>query len=144
MALHSSSYETMYDDDHGSKPPQRKGGSGVTILLLVAVAVVAAFFIPGVRARFSKLFPTEATKKVEMGAKVWADKQAGTYYCADSKFFGHGTGTYMKQGDALTLGYQPSLGSYCQESYPGGNTAVNKARGRLAPAKGSTSAHSAR
>lgn len=144
MALHSSSYETLYDDNHGSKPPQRKGGFGMTILLFVAAAVVAAFFIPGVRTQFNKLFPTDASKKVEMGAKVWADRQAGTYFCADSKFFGHGTGTYIKQGDALTLGYQPALGSYCQEGHPAPTKALNRARGGLAPAGGARSTHAAR
>jgi hypothetical protein len=143
MALHSSSYETMYED-HGSKPPKRKESSMIVVLLFVAAALVAAFFIPGVRARVSKYFPTDQPKKVEMGAKVWADKQAGTYYCADSHFFGHGTGTYMKQGDALTLGYQPALGNYCQEGQPAHSKTLDQARGHLAPAGGATSSHSAR
>jgi hypothetical protein len=141
MALNHSSYDTMYDD-HGSKPPKpQKNGGLVTILLFLATALVAALFIPGVRARVSKLFSSDAPKKVEMGAKVWADKKAGNYYCADSSFFGRGTGSYMKQGDALTLGYQPALGSYCQESYPTHLKGLDQARSRSAPAGGSQSSH---
>jgi len=143
MALHSSSYETMYDD-HGSKPPKRKESSVVVVLLFVVAALVAAFFIPGVRARVSKFFPADAPKKVAMGTRVWASKQAGTYYCADSEFFGHGTGTYMKQGDALTLGYQPALGNYCQEGHSAHAKGLVHARGGLAPENGLRSSHAAR
>jgi len=140
MALNNSSY-AMYDD-HGSKPPRpQKNGGLVTILLFLATALVAALFIPGVRARVSKLFSSDAPKKVEMGAKVWADKKAGNYYCADSSFFGRGTGSYMKQGDALTLGYQPALGSYCQESYSTHAKGLVRARGNSVPAGGSPSSH---
>lgn len=117
MALHSSSYESMYEEP-GSKPPKREGAGLVAILLVVAVAVIAVLFIPSLRARINKFFPSHVPKKVVMSAKVWADKQAGSYYCADSKFFGRGAGTYMNQGDALTLGYQPALGDYCQGNYP--------------------------
>ena len=141
MPLQNSSYDTMYDD-HGSKAPKpRDNGGFVAILLFVAAALVAALLIPGVRARVSKLFSSDAPKKVEMGARVWADKQAGNYYCADSSFFGRGTGSYMKQGDALTLGYQPALGSYCRESYSTHVKGLAQARGSSAPASGSQSSH---
>lgn len=143
MALQSSSYETMYED-HGQKPPKPKQSSTAVVLLLVAVALVAAYFIPGVRARVNQIFPADAPKKVQMGAKVWADKRAGTYYCADSQFFGRGTGRYLKQGDALTLGYQPALGNYCQQAQPAHSKAFEQARGRLAPASGATSSRAAR
>jgi hypothetical protein len=118
MALHSSSYESIHQD-YGSEPPKpRKSSGGLTLLLVVAFALIAAFFIPSVRARINKFFPSETAKRVEMGVQVWANKDAGNYYCATSKFFGRGTGSYMRQGDALTLGYQPALGNYCQQSNP--------------------------
>jgi hypothetical protein len=118
MALHSSSYESMHQD-HGARRPKRgKHTDAVALLMVAALAVIATICIPGVRARVNKFFPSAASKKVEMRIRVWANRQAGNYYCPDSHFFGRGTGTYLSQGDALTLGYQPVLGKYCRQADP--------------------------
>lgn len=118
MALHGSSYESLHQDYGSEAPKPRKGSGGLAIVLIVGFALIAAILIPSVRARVTKLFPTETQKRVEMGLRVWANKKAGSYYCEGSEFYGRGTGTYMRQGDALTLGYQPALGNYCQGSDP--------------------------
>jgi hypothetical protein len=113
MALNSSSYESMHQD-HGSEPT-RKHSSAPAILLFLAFALIVALAVPNVRARLSKVFPSATPKRVNMGLRVWASKEAGNYYCPGSEFSGRGSGTYLKQGDALTLGYQPALGKYCQQ-----------------------------
>ncbi len=139
MALHSSSYESMHQD-YGSEPPKpRKNSGGLTLLLVVGFALIAAFFIPSVRARINKFFPSQTPKRVEMGVQVWANKQAGNYYCATSKFFGRGTGSYMRQGDALTLGYQPALGNYCQQSDPSHSNVLARSAENHSNSAGSTS-----
>ena len=114
MALQSSSYESMHQD-HGQAPKPRQRSGGLVIVLVIGFALIAAILIPGVRTRMDKFFATSGPKTVNMGLRVWANKEGGNYYCPGSKFFGRGNGTYMKQGDALTLGYQPALGGYCEE-----------------------------
>ena len=116
MALHSSSYESLHQDSEPPKP--RKTSGGLAMLLVIGFALIAVLLIPSLRSRFDKLFPSQTPKRVEMGVRVWADKQAGNYYCSNSDFFGRGSGSYMRQGDALTLGYQPALGNYCEEGNP--------------------------
>jgi hypothetical protein len=59
-------------------------------------------------------------------AAVWAIQQEGNYYCSGSVLAGRKPGHFMKQADALTLGYQPALGHYCgsgteTEGAPGGS-----------------------
>ena len=59
-------------------------------------------------------------------AAVWAIQQEGNYYCSGSVLAGRKPGKFMKQADALTLGYQPALGHYCGSETesggaPGGN-----------------------
>ncbi|MDE3137536.1 MAG: hypothetical protein KGL59_13245 [Acidobacteriota bacterium] len=115
MALNSSSYETMHQD-HGEAPKPHRGSGGLAIVLILGIGLIAALVIPSVRSRIDKFFPSTTPKRVEMGLRVWANKEAGNYSCPGSKFFGRGAGTYMRQGDALTLGYQPALGNYCQGS----------------------------
>ncbi|HEV2387946.1 MAG TPA: hypothetical protein VGS20_11905 [Candidatus Acidoferrales bacterium] len=56
------------------------------------------------------------------------NKANGTFYCADSLLYANGTGEYMEQGDALNIGYQPSLGTYCH-----GGQAVARAKQRQTP-----------
>lgn len=131
MALHSSSYESLYDEQ--PEPPKRKDSSGVYLVLLVVAAVLlGAMFIPSLRARVTKFFPSETSKKVDMAVQVWANKRAGSYYCPGSQLFGHGAGKYMSQGNALTLGYQPALGQYCQGAHPSHSNGVGQEVNSLA------------
>lgn len=44
---------------------------------------------------------------------VWVIPQEGNYYCPGGALFGRRPGRFMKQADALTLGYQPAIGRYC-------------------------------
>ena len=128
MALHSSSYDSMYQHQE-SKPPTRGKGNGVfAVMLVLAAALIAVVIVPGWRSRVSNFFSSVPKSKVQMNAKVWADKRTGGYYCADSRSFGRGTGVVLRQGEALTLGYQPVLGKYCADSYSTGSTEVKRAR----------------
>jgi hypothetical protein len=141
MALHSSSYDSLYDER--PEPPKPRDSSGVyVILLVVAAALIVALVIPSVRARISKFFPSATSKKVAMGAQVWANQQEGSYFCANSRRFGRGAGRYMRQGDALTLGYQPALGQYCGDGQTVHSSDVSKERGRLTQPRGNESGSS--
>ena len=137
MALHSSSYESLHQGYDSESPKPRKKSGGLAIVLIVGFALIAAILIPSVRARVNKFFPTQAQKRVEMGLQVWANKQAGNYYCEGSRFYGRGTGNYMKQGDALTLGYQPALGNYCQGADPAHSKSLARADGNPVRSTGS-------
>ena len=46
-------------------------------------------------------------------AMVWAIQQEGNYYCSGSVLAGRQPGEFMRQSDALTQGYQPATGHYC-------------------------------
>lgn len=118
MARLGSSYESMREDDATARPKPRKNWMAPAILLAVTAALVAVVIDPSLRKQITTFFPAPVSKQIEMEARVWADRQTGSYYCADSRLFGRGAGSYMKQGDALTLGFQPALGKYCQPAYP--------------------------
>lgn len=114
MALQGSSYNEEYGEPQ--KPPKRDGFA-LDLILVGTVAVVLVFLlVPGLRNRVKRVFTVETPHKVATQVKVWANKGAGYYYCSGSRFYGHGQGSFMKQGDALTLGYQPELDKYCTES----------------------------
>ncbi len=73
---------------------------------------------PGWFARLEDFLGIGVTRKMDPaleGVLVWAVKQNGYYYCADSpNFVKLETGTIMAQGEALQSGYQPKVGDYCQ------------------------------
>lgn len=62
-------------------------------------------------------------------APVWVIRQAGNYYCRGSVLAGRKPGQFMKQADALTLGYQPALDHYCGDA--GASVSASRRRGVL-------------
>jgi hypothetical protein len=66
-------------------------------------------------------------------AQVWAIQSEGTYYCSGSMMYGHQPGKYLAQADALTLGYQPALGSYCEPDKPQVRKKKQSGRGASLP-----------
>lgn len=115
MALGGSSYETGFIAPK-KKPPRRKGGGLQDVILLLGLGVALLFLlVPGIRRRVAKVFATRPKQTIATEITVWANKNAGYYYCYGSRFYGHGPGSYMRQGDALTDGYQPEMGKYCKE-----------------------------
>jgi hypothetical protein len=124
MALSGSSY--AQDFAKPKKPPQKKK-SGMLDLLLVAGLVVVVLFlvVPSLRNRVARIFASKPSQTIATQVTVWASKDAGAYYCDGSRFYGHGSGSYMKQGDALTDGYQPAMGQYCKGSPAADSKDVN-------------------
>lgn len=57
---------------------------------------------------------------------VWVLPQDGDYYCRGSVLHGREPGRLMKQVNALTKGYQPALGNYCQS---GGTASIDAGEG---------------
>jgi hypothetical protein len=111
MALQGSSYHEQYAEP---KKPPKKDGFGLDLILVGTVAMILVFLlVPGLRIRVMRMFTVGTPHKIATEVTVWANKGAGYYYCSGSRFYGHGQGSFMKQGDALTLGYQPELGKYC-------------------------------
>lgn len=141
MALQGSTYNDDYDEP--KKPPKRD--SFTTELLLMGALAIALLYLllPGLRTRVIRAFTVGTQQKVNTEVTVWANKDAGYYYCSGSRFYGHTPGSYMKQGDALTLGYQPELGKYCS----GGQSTETKqvdGRARLERQAGATKSESSR
>jgi hypothetical protein len=92
----------------------RRNDADAILAFLVAVGIgLMILFVPGVNAPLRQMFSLQTHPPLDPSATVWVSKSAAAYYCPDSKFYGSGHGTYMKQGDALTGGYQPALGDYC-------------------------------
>lgn len=120
------------------KPPQKKPkkSSGMLDVLLLAGLVIVILFllVPSLRERVARIFASKPTQTIATQVTVWASKDSGSYYCHGSRFYGHGSGSYMKQGDALTDGYQPDMGQYCQRPSTPDSKDVN--------AKGTGSSHS--
>ncbi|MDE3136939.1 MAG: hypothetical protein KGL59_10225 [Acidobacteriota bacterium] len=99
----------------GSKPGTSRSGppifpiaAFVAIFMLVAIALTPA----NLPRLFSELGLSPRPVS-EPNAMVWAIQHEGNYYCAGSVLAGRKPGEFMKQSDALTLGYQPALGHYC-------------------------------
>lgn len=145
MALHGSSYE--YEVSEPKKPPRRSGAGLSAFLLLVLGVILAFIFVPGLRKRVLKTLIVRTHQKIDADVLVWTNKQAGTYYCSGDRFYGHGQGSYMKQGEALTRGYQPNLGRYCDGKEPSDSTEVGKKKARdpqpLTAPRGVESGHTA-
>lgn len=108
--------------DRGSKPGI--GRSGPPILPLAAflfVFLLSAFALTP--SNVPKLFLQMGWSPktvVDPNARVWAVQQDGNYYCSGSALAHQKPGRFLKQADALTLGYQPALGHYCGSSAHGG------------------------
>jgi hypothetical protein len=98
-----------------SGPPILPLAAFVAIFLLVAIALTPAN-LPKLLSELG-LSP-ESTS--DPNAMVWAIQQEGNYYCAGSVLAGRKPGEFMKQSDALTLGYQPALGHYCAPAIQNG------------------------
>lgn len=90
--------------------------------MLGVACVLAISFIPGMKSRVDSLFVQAAPPPMNAAVTVWANKQTGNYYCPDSREYGKGPGSYMKQGEALTAGYQPDLSQYCKPFTSKGHT----------------------
>lgn len=113
MARNGSSYRPVVSDTR--KPPRQRETGVFMLLLLVFGLALAVIYVPGLRTRVRSFFPPSANPTMNSAVVVWADKQAGSYYCAGSRLYGKKPGSYMRQGNALTHGYQPALGRYCEE-----------------------------
>jgi hypothetical protein len=95
------------------KPPRRNDTLGVVIFLLTVAIVMAAIFVPSLSQPLRKILEAPSRPNLDASISVWVQRGAGTYLCSDSKLYGKGDGSYRKQGEALTAGYQPALGNYC-------------------------------
>lgn len=99
---------------------QRRNSMRAILACLLGVGVVCSIlFVPRIQAQFRKIFSSWARPAFNPRTVVWTNKDGGIYYCPGSPFYGSGSGLYMKQGDALTAGYQPALGTYCIQEGPG-------------------------
>lgn len=108
-----------------SKSPadRRRSGPGWLVgLLLVLAGAFAVSFVPGIRGQLNSLIAQPVGPRMNTVVTVWANKQTGNYYCAGSAEYGKGLGSYMKQGQALTAGYQPELSQYCDHAKSEGIT----------------------
>ena len=101
---------------NGKQSKPRIGKNGPPILpvaafLLVFLMMVLALTpssVPKLLVEFSV-----PRKMSDPSAVVWVIPQDGNYYCSGSVLHGREPGRLMKQGEALTQGYQPALGRYC-------------------------------
>lgn len=114
-----SSDSLISHQEEGNKPRRRNSLSDILVVLVALGAVFVIVLVPSINAPLRELFSGTVHGPVHPALypsmTVWADKDAGVYYCPGSALYGSGGGVYMKQGDALTRGYQPVLGSYCNE-----------------------------
>ncbi|HEV2387947.1 MAG TPA: hypothetical protein VGS20_11910 [Candidatus Acidoferrales bacterium] len=113
MALKHESWDEP--DWDKPKPPRRNDSLGVVIFLLTAAIIMAAIFVPSLSQPLRKMLQPPSRPKLDVSITVWVQRDAGTYQCSDSRLYGKGDGSYMKQGEALTAGYQPALGDYCNQ-----------------------------
>jgi hypothetical protein len=107
--------ETTFSRNRRSKPGTSRTGPPIlpiaafmTIFLFVAVALTPAN-LPRLLAEMG----LGQRSMSDPNAMVWAMQQDGNYYCAGSVLAGRKPGRFMRQADALTLGYQPALNHYC-------------------------------
>ena len=116
MSLKNSS---SYGFPEETPQPSRQNSSEAILMFLLAVGTLLIILqIPGVNEFLLKKSERAGRPAIDQSALVWANKDAGLYYCSGSKLYGSGVGAYMKQGDALTAGYQPVLGNYCNAERP--------------------------
>jgi hypothetical protein len=99
--------------DGASAPPRRNGADGILALLVAIEVLLVIVSVPSFNAPFRNLFSRSGRPALDPSALVWANKDSGIYSCPNSPQYGVGAGSYMKQGEALTAGYQPDLGNYC-------------------------------
>ena len=112
MALNGSSYRPVMADTRTSRPP--KTGGKLALLVFIFACAIPAIFLPRFRHFLQGLFPSAETVRMSPPVVVWANRQTGNYYCEGSRLYGKPPGGYMEQGEALTTGFQPALGRYCQ------------------------------
>lgn len=119
---------------------RRAKSSGLEALLLLALlAIVLVLAVPSWRKQVGSIFTVTTQQQIDNGVTVWANQGTGTYSCTGSRFYGHGEGRYMKQGDALTQGYQPELSRYCAGGQPADSQAVAERSGSASKHTGSSS-----
>jgi hypothetical protein len=84
----------------------------VSVMLCIAliVLVIIPLKVPEMLAQLS--FHTEPM--TSPSARVWVIPEEGSYYCSGSLMSGRQPGHYMEQAEALTKGYQPAMGHYCE------------------------------
>lgn len=71
--------------------------------------------------------------------QVWVNTSTGNFYCDGSILYEQGAGQLMAQGQAVQMGYQPGLSTYCDQG-PAVVTRVASRRPANAPAAGADSA----
>jgi hypothetical protein len=97
--------------------PRKRAKSGPRLVhlagLVIAVLVLALGIAPlGVTTLLREIGIGQAALSAPE-LPVWVIPQEGNYYCSGGALFGTRPGRFMKQADALTLGYQPATGRYC-------------------------------
>jgi hypothetical protein len=109
-----------------SKPGTSRTGPpifaiGAYFVIFVAVAIALT---PGSLPKLLVEMGLSQRSMSDPNAMVWAIQQEGNYYCSGSVLAGRQPGEFMKQSDALTQGYQPATGHYC-DTGTGSNGAPN-------------------
>ena len=101
--------------DRGSKPGTSRTGPPIFPIaaFLVVFVVVAIALTPASVPKLLLEIGLSQRSMSDPNAMVWAIQQEGNYYCSGSVLAGRKPGQFMKQADALTLGYQPALDHYC-------------------------------
>lgn len=108
--------DVTYDSrEEVPKPPPRDNTEGFLALLAGIGIILLLLQVPSVNVYFKRMLSHSGHPAFNPSTLVWANKDAGVYYCSGSTFYGSGAGTYMRQGNALTSGYQPALGHYCNQ-----------------------------
>ena len=109
----TSSLETR--ESKTKKPKLEKYGppifplAGFLLVFLLIVLAVTPSSIPKLMVELGG-----RQKLTAPTALVWVIPQEGDYYCRGSVLNGREPGKFMQQANALTIGYQPALGNYCQ------------------------------
>ena len=86
------------------------------ISLLVLLALIA--FLPTLKRRRSRRLPhvpARAGRTVKQeDVRVWINTRSGFYYCGHTSAYGRlSPGKFMRQGEALQLGYRPYFRQAC-------------------------------
>jgi hypothetical protein len=102
--------------DTASKPRTSKDGPPLLSVaaMLVILVLTALVLTPSGPPRL--LFELGVRPKMkDPNTLVWVITRDGNYYCQGSVLDGRKPGSFMSQANALTKGYQPALGGYCQD-----------------------------
>lgn len=107
--------ETISSRNRSSKPGTSRTGPPVLPIaaFMMVFLFVAIALTPGNLPRLLGEMGLSQRSMSDPNAMVWAMQQDGNYYCAGSVLAGRKPGQFMRQADALTLGYQPALDHYC-------------------------------